>query len=278
MRNLKFYYLLLTTCILSCIQIFSQQCGGFYKPLDSSSWMGEDENIVIRDRFGNQYSIRNIGILVQNSEGNNPPYPSSLPVQTTPPPCQAGMFTLHFAPDVANFGFDVSANRDVLCQVFKDVSRLLYDVNPSNSGRVHIWVASDRSFSSLGNWQPSTSGGSIIALASPFQAKPIGLSHTLLDNEVGKTIKGGNNSYLYLPYNLEPYGSDGILIGIMTTRKTKLIIPPNTIYIPSHCTKLCICWVFHLLSRYSENLELVIGSIILSINFTPKVRVHLIKL
>ena len=125
------------------------------------------------------------------------------------------MFTIYFAPETTtSFGFAVQANRDVICQVFKDISRLLNDVNPSNTGRVRIWVASNQSYSSMGTW-PTPAAGSVLALASAFKVIPNGLNNVLIDNEVGKTIKGGQNSYLNTPSLIYPPNSDGFYHGYM---------------------------------------------------------------
>lgn len=187
-------------------QLFSQECGAFNRNFDSLAYA--NQSMLIKDRFGNSYTFSNVAI--RNGIEGDPM--GIMPYQMIPPPCQAGMFKIHFAPDAFGFGFSDSANRAVICQVFSDISRLLFDIAPSNPARVNIWVCSNQSFSNLSaaGWPPGVG-----ALASSFKVIPIGLNNTLLDNEVAKTIKGGKNSYSDLPSYLIPPDADGLFHGYM---------------------------------------------------------------
>lgn len=182
---------------------------------DRSSYLDNmdiQRSVKILDAYGTEFLPTEISYV-------NPPAPAPnfflLPANTT---CAAGLFTIHFSDEpttVNNYGFSNAAlgqaRRNVVCQVFTDLSVLLHDVTPANQGRVHIWVGSDQAYTASlpGVTYPAGAG----ALASQFYVTPIGLNNAIIDGEVYKTIRSGQNSYNGLPAGFIPQNSDGIYHG-----------------------------------------------------------------
>ena len=110
----KFFQFLLSTIIICNSELaISQHCGTFHKPIDTTGRaLITPKRVVIKDRFGNEYNADEVKIV----DSTNVEVMSRMPHQTNPAPCQAGMFTIYFAPETTtSFGFAVQANRDVIC-------------------------------------------------------------------------------------------------------------------------------------------------------------------
>lgn len=211
------HVLLIIICWMGTLQLKAQNslCGGQY--YDRSSELDAIETnreIKILDDYGTEFLPSELAYV-------NPPAPSPtfliLPATTT---CQVGLFTLHFSNEPTanpNYGFfdPVSGanRRNVVCQVFNDLSVLLEDVIPSNSGRVHIWVGSDLAYTASFPNHPVLPTG-VGGMASQFYCVPNGLNNAIIDGEVYKTIRGGQNSFRY-PAGFIPENSDGIYHGCL---------------------------------------------------------------
>lgn len=192
--------ILLMMCLVSYKHLSSQECG-----YDSSSksviyQAGTIPSFLkIYDRFGREFKLRDI--LIDSSNNGNgstdtAEYGLYSILPSAPPYCDQGMFRIYFAPDLMGIGFSNQAYRNVVCRVFKDLNRLLSDANPSNTGRVKIWVGSNSAYNSfIGNWPSSAHK----AISSAFRVIPGQVGNEYFDNEVAKTIKSGYNSYAYYP-------------------------------------------------------------------------------
>jgi hypothetical protein len=179
----------------------------------------EDRPVKILDQYGNEFSPADI--TPEKGHGSRS--------GCNPNTCVAGLFTLHFQDAISSNGVgfdDCTASggstigqlrQAVACQVFRDLSNLLYDVSGgTNNGRVNIWMLSNTSYtSSIAPW-PSGVGG----INSAFFILPNGLNNVVVDNEIWKTIRGGSNSYTGLPSQFNPAGSTGLYHGMIAINFT----------------------------------------------------------
>lgn len=198
-------------------------CATVYTSVSQSlDSLGVPRSIKILDNFGNEYLPSQIAF---DSNGRHMAGRFYAPGPCSTCTCIAGMFTLYFE-DVSSstqYGFDdrtvvgtstLGANRrNVVCQVFTDLSHLLFDVNQGNPpGRVHIWINSDQTYAT--NFHATVPSG-VGGWASPFYVAPLGLNNAMIDGEVWKTILGGHDSYTGLPANMQPQYSAGLYHGYM---------------------------------------------------------------
>ncbi len=134
------------------------------------------------DRFGNKYKLNDIAIDTE---------PDSNGVQKSVMLCTGGYFDLYFESGCGMDGNSSTeiARRNVLCQVFSDLSNFITPANPSV--RVNIWVRN------IANIVPNPSTSGVLGLASGFHTVPSGASNFsgIVDNEIWKTINSGTNSY-----------------------------------------------------------------------------------
>jgi hypothetical protein len=145
------------------------------------------------DRFGNKYSLEDLRIDT-GLDSNN--------VQKSALLCSSGYFDLYFE---ANSGMEGNsptevARRNVICQLFTDLSQFIVPANPSV--KVNIWV---RDISNIIS-NPDTSG--VLGLASGFYTVPSNAPtfSGIADNEIWKTINSGTNSYTNVASPLNSLG------------------------------------------------------------------------
>lgn len=188
------------------LPVDTSTCGSFHTNrtyiLDS---LGIQRDMRMYDRFGNEYLPSDIAF---DSTGRSTAH-GRLSAPCTNCSCVAGMFTLIFEDvlEAHGYGFDDATNgaarRATACQVYSDLSNLLYDVNPTNGGRVNIWINSEQSFLNVINIYTPFPINSL-GVGSSFMSAPRDLRNAIMDGEVWKTIKSGYSSYginLYPPAN-----------------------------------------------------------------------------
>lgn len=145
------------------------------------------------DRFGNSYALNDIRIRTQviapNQNGNETRTESTITPATLL--CTAGYFDLYFE---LGSGFEQStpteiARRNVLCQLFTDLSNFITPVNPST--KVNIWVRD------INNIIPGAYSTGVLGVASSFYVPPSisPSSSGIIDGEIWKTINTGFDSY-----------------------------------------------------------------------------------
>jgi hypothetical protein len=131
------------------------------------------------DRFGNSYSLDELQIT-EHLRNNK----SALL-------CSAGYFDLYFELNSGTEGNSPTelSRRDVICQVFNDLSELIVPANPNV--KVNIWI---RDISVI---VATPSNSNVLGLASSFYSVPGNASgyKGIADNEIWKTIHSGSDSY-----------------------------------------------------------------------------------
>jgi hypothetical protein len=209
--------ILLTVLFMASVHSFAQKASCSSHITNRATRLdqqGEERKIRILDQYGNEFSPADI--TPEKGRGSRS--------GCNPNTCVAGLFTLNFQDAIASNGVgfdDCTASggstvgqlrQAVVCQVFRDLSNLLYDVSAgANNGRVNIWIHSNTSYAaSIAPW-PSGVGG----LNSAFYVLPNGLNNVVVDNEIWKTIRGGINSYTGLPAAFNPSGSSGLYHGLI---------------------------------------------------------------
>ncbi len=149
----------------------------------------------VYDRFGKQYDLNDIRILEKPSgsqsklngpvaQPNSTAYSQILCTST-------GYFNVYFE-NGSGFEQNTStqiARRDVICQLFNDLSNHIVPANPSV--KVNIWV---RDISNIIS-NPSSSG--VLGLATSFYSMPAlsTASSGIVDGEVWETINSGTDGY-----------------------------------------------------------------------------------
>jgi hypothetical protein len=145
----------------------------------------------VRDRFGNPYRLSEIQIP-ETMSGN------LLCVNS-------GYFNLYFEPGCGMEGNtqDEQDRRDVLCQLFSDLSAFIVPANPAT--KVNIWI---RDISQLIT-SPATSG--YLGLATPYYVMPAGAPNIggIVDGQVWKTINSGVDAYTGVTSPLANIGGAG---------------------------------------------------------------------
>ncbi|MFN0200633.1 MAG: T9SS type A sorting domain-containing protein [Bacteroidia bacterium] len=217
--GLSLFFLFMLT--LFPFSLRAQFCGtGQNYQLDTIDWKGSPPPVRFLDNEGKEYFVPSLQITST----------------TYPYTCVAGMFTLHFtsqmfysdaSPSDPSNPFSPSAGevrRNKICEVFQDLSGFLYDINPTNVGRVNI------------TFDQGTSSPLSLAQAKTYYAFPASSSQLVLDAETQKTITSGYDSYLQYPLgigmNVSPMSHGNIGINpafdfhYMTT-------PPTTSFDPA---------------------------------------------
>lgn len=204
--------LIIIFSFLGNINLFSQTCGSISrinsKP-SISSILSESslEKYKLKDRFGNEYLFDDLKIKGKSS--------ISIPgaANTIQYSCNAGLFNLEFVQEInSTYGFSNIAHRDVVCQVFTDISRLLHDINPSNINRVNLLIASEASINTtIGGVSMSAGANSV---GSSFNIIDNSLNNAFIDNATYSTIKNGKNSYENL-INNNPQNSYDFYHGVL---------------------------------------------------------------
>lgn len=148
----------------------------------------------VADRMGNVYRLTDVQL---------PATASNNLICTN-----SGYFNLYFETGSGMEGTSAAevARRDVLCQLFSDLSAFITPANPSV--RVNIWVRDISQIPGVPN--PATSG--ILGLASSFYVMPYGVSSSvngIADNEIWKTINSGVDSYTGVVSPLMAVGGSG---------------------------------------------------------------------
>ncbi|MBK8705975.1 MAG: T9SS type A sorting domain-containing protein [Saprospiraceae bacterium] len=145
----------------------------------------------VRDRFGNPYRLSEIQIP-ETMNGN------LLCVNS-------GYFNLYFEPGCGMEGNtqDEQDRRDVLCQLFSDLSAFIVPANPAT--KVNIWI---RDIAQIIT-SPATSG--YLGLATSYYVMPAGAPNIggLVDGQVWKTINSGVDAYTGVTSPLANIGGAG---------------------------------------------------------------------
>ncbi len=145
----------------------------------------------VRDRFGNPYRLSEIQIP-ETMNGN------LLCVNS-------GYFNLYFEPGCGMEGNtqDEQDRRDVLCQLFSDLSAFIVPANPAT--KVNIWI---RDIAQIIT-SPATSG--YLGLATSYYVMPAGAPNIggLVDGQVWKTINSGVDAYTWVTSPLANIGGAG---------------------------------------------------------------------
>lgn len=133
----------------------------------------------VRDQYGNPYRLGDLQV----------PEPTSGRLLCT----NAGYFNLYFEPGCGMEGNSTLevARRDVLCQLYTDISQFIIPVNPS--AKVNIWVRD----LSLVPGMPTPQTSNTLGVAGAFFAMPAGAPSKggIVDSEIWKTINSGVDSY-----------------------------------------------------------------------------------
>ncbi|MBI3520704.1 MAG: hypothetical protein HY062_15305, partial [Bacteroidetes bacterium] len=170
----KLTLLLLFICSLSTLQLKSQGPLGSITP-------GAKLDTVF-DRFGNKYGLKDIIVdTTSHFRGNALTKSAQL--------CSAGYFDLYFENGSGMEGFSTTETdrRNVICQVFSDISSFISSPLTANGNKVKIWV---RDITMI----PGYSSG-VLGLASSFYNIPYNSTGSIADNEIWKTIHRGVDSY-----------------------------------------------------------------------------------
>jgi len=191
-------------------------CKNFTALPDTNFWATDsiqNKRIHIYDRYGNKYALARMNHKYFNTNPIAMEMEGSLarPISNK---CNAGLFTIHFVEEVtAGYGFDNATYRNLVCKVFQDISAMLVDVNPTNTGRVNIFVASDSTFPII---RPGASFGSgELGYGSSFYTLSTPVNDVFADNVAYQTIKLGRSAYSNLPSLIIPEISDGYYHGYL---------------------------------------------------------------
>jgi hypothetical protein len=175
--RLKFIFLV-ALCLLFTNLYFSQNFTGGITP-------GAKLDTVF-DRFGNKYSLKDIAVDTTSYERGGP-------IKKTTQLCaNAGYFDLYFeaGSGMEGAGSPDVDRRNVICQVFSDVSAFIGSPLNSTGNRVKIWVRDINQV--VGN------SNGVLGLATSFYSAPSNNTSGfggIVDNEIWKTIHTGVDSY-----------------------------------------------------------------------------------
>lgn len=179
MKKVFLLFCLLLICAYSKSQSQPPAEAGFYTP------NGIFDKVF--DRFGNGYKLSEIQILETSTPGTPTTRDAIL--------CSPGYFNLYFEIGSGMEGTSaVEINRrNVICQVFSDISTFINSPLTTSGNRVNIWVRDIGNIPGVGT--PATSG--ILGLATTFYTAPAGApaSTGIVDGEIWKTIISGQDSY-----------------------------------------------------------------------------------
>jgi hypothetical protein len=160
------------------------------------------------DRYGKGYKLEELRVntVVLDPETNTPKL-----LQL----CSPGYFNLFFEIGSGMEGNSPTeiARRNVLCQVFSDISQFIVPVNPST--KVNILVGNINKdlpgYGVNGNMTPASSSP-VLGLATGFYVVPNYSPSVkgIIDNEIWKTINSGTDSYTNVAsplYSTDPSGA-----------------------------------------------------------------------
>ena len=202
-----------TSRLLLCLALTSafytisaQTCGRAnfnFKPIYDS--VDSNRQVRLYDRFGNEFN--RLLAHIKKPDSTQPPIPleslsanypnvlNSIPVLEY---CDAGIFRIYYAVDNPGFGLDIAANRQTICQVFKDISVLIRHNNPPLEKKVKILICSDVSHANI---FLNAMGTNRLTIGSSMFLIHENLKNSILEGEIAKTIKSGDNSYKNLPFS-----------------------------------------------------------------------------
>lgn len=176
---MKKVYLLF--CLLVVVAVSKAQ------PLSQGPYSPNGIFDKVFDRFGNGYNLPDIQIMGEAGGG--------LPTTRDAILCTPGYFNLYFEIGSGMEGTSAAevSRRNVICQVFSDISAFINSPLTASGNRVNIWVRDIGNIPGVGT--PSTSG--ILGLATTFYTAPGGAptSTGIVDGEIWKTIISGQDSY-----------------------------------------------------------------------------------
>lgn len=142
------------------------------------------------DRFGNQYNLSDITTTSLKPIGN------TTTIQAVPSiSCQAGYFTLYFAPG-SIFSASIAA-RTMLCQLATDFSNLI--ISNIAPGSIALYCTNT----------PTGSPG-VLGTASPFFVfpnNPANPPNTIIDNQISKALISGQNAFANIPLSFVNAGN-----------------------------------------------------------------------
>ncbi len=165
---------------------------------EQSNGSGYDILDNIYDRWGNLYHIKDLIVPGQQSSSGSGSggklLGSTNSVNTLTATCPGSYFTLHFETGSGMEGNSAVeiARRNVLCQVFADLSAFISSPLASNGGKVQIFV---RDMVNMGVSNPSSN--QTLGLGSPFFSIPaVQNVGGIADNLVWQTIVSGTDPYV----------------------------------------------------------------------------------
>lgn len=154
-------------------------------------------DVALKDRFGNLYHPNEIAIKTNpsvTSGGSTFSFAMPFPIKDS---CTSGMFKLHFVQEpVSGTGFSLAAHRDVICEVFRDISRLIENQSGSSAPYINIMVASDTSITVKNSGISLPSGVNIVGTS--FEPIKYNLKNAWMDNIIYTSIKNGKSAYTNL--------------------------------------------------------------------------------
>lgn len=174
---------ILTTALL-CFAFFSYA----QKQPNQTSINGSFDKVF--DRYGKEYNLEDLRITKKDGSGT----PKNLLL------CSTGYFDVYFEAGSGMEGGSLTeaARRNVLCQVFSDLSQFI--ATPIPTVKVNILVRNINPFlqgyNANSNPNPAASS-SVMGLATGFYVVPTGAPTYggIVDNEIWKTINSGVDSY-----------------------------------------------------------------------------------
>jgi len=175
---------------------------GYYSPA------GIFENIL--DQNGRTYGLSELlisrptrSLLFGNDSVNEPQ------TALTFTSCNTGYFKLYFETGCGMEGNTPQeiSRRDVLCQVFSDLSQFIISPLSSNGGKVNILV---RSINNMGISAPSVSG--TLGLGTTFFSIPaVQNIGGIADNMTWQTIVSGQDSYINIIVVRLKFNENGVI-------------------------------------------------------------------
>ncbi len=162
---------------------------------------------TVLDNFGNKYNLRDIKIdSVKSILGGTQK-------STTLISCNSGYFNLYFESGSGMEGTDSvqSARRNVICQVFSDISAFINSPLTTTGNKVNIWIRDINQIFGIGVVNH------YLGLSTPFYNVPYNYFNTkggIADNEVWKTIHRGVDSYAGVMPPIFTQGNQNIYDGI----------------------------------------------------------------
>ncbi len=158
-------------------------------------------DVALKDRFGNLYHPNEIAIKTNpsvtsggSSGGSTVSFAMPFPIKDS---CTSGMFKLHFVQEpVSGTGFSLAAHRDVICEVYRDISRLIENQSGSSAPYINLMVASDTSITVKNSGISLPSGVNIVGTS--FEPIKYNLKNAWMDNIIYTSIKNGKSAYTNL--------------------------------------------------------------------------------